>query len=94
MGTVVLLSFICPFIKYLFGATLVLGIVFFKKRKKGNGQSLLFCNQRGGRSAFQFFHLEKGKHSADRMSIIKYTELFQCSSGRKKKEKGRQKKIF
>ena len=48
METVVLLSFIRPFIKYLFGATLVPGIVFFQKGKKGNGQSLLFCNQRGG----------------------------------------------
>lgn len=46
--TVVLLSFIRPFTKYLFGTTLVPGIVFFKKRKKGNGQSLLFCNQRVG----------------------------------------------
>lgn len=28
----------------------------------------------------------KGKHGADRMSIVKYTELFQCSSGRKQKQ--------
>ena len=48
MESVVLLSFIRRFVEYLFGTTLVPGIVFFKKRKKGNGQSLLFCNQRVG----------------------------------------------
>ena len=52
--TVVSLSFIRPFIKYLFGTTLVPGIVLFKKRKKGNGQSI-YCSIIGGAGGGEYF---------------------------------------